>query len=121
MSNGEAKGGSTALSTTSSVTSPATARDVGEAMAFQVVAQATSASVVDASDMLRSVAMISTAAIGTMTANMIQQISLGGGTNDPQKWQDGIEAVQQNLEKMAEIYKTIGTDASDVLKAWKDL
>ena len=119
--SGASGNGGTSLATSGDITSPAVSRDVGEAMAFQVVAQATSSSVIDASDYLRSVAMISTAAIGTMTASMIQQITMGGGPNSPQKWQDGITQIQQNLQDASAVFKQIGTDAADVLTKWKNL
>lgn len=100
---------------------PELSQDIGTAMAFQVVSQATAASVVDGAAYLRGVSMISSAAIGTMTAGMIQQINEGGSPNSPKKWQDAISQVQQNLITASSVYKQIGEDAAAVLKVWKDL
>lgn len=103
------------------VPSLAVSQAVGFGSAIQGVSQAAAAVVVDGSTYLGSVTTVSSAAIATMTAGMVAQVAAGGGPNSPDKYQDGLQAVQKNVQDTAETFTKIGTSAATVLKAFKGL
>lgn len=111
-------------------TPPEDATEVGASMAFQVVSQATSATVVDASQFLRGQSALTQAALASLTARMVQDLnaassgdpsSPSGAPPDLMTWQQAVDTVQKQMEQASCIFKTIGVYSAQVLRQFKDL
>ena len=95
----------------SSNTPPTTQiRQEGAGKAYQAVAQSTALAVQDATDNLRNLSTISSTAQGVAMAQL-----LATGEN---KYAKAIEVAQKMSEAAAQNFKTIGVNASDILKGF---
>jgi len=79
----------------------------GAGKAYQSVAHASSISIQDGIDYLRNVSTIATAGIGVATAKLV-------ATQDPQ-YADIITKLQSAVKDAADITKTIGMNAGNIL------
>ncbi|XOV80980.1 MAG: hypothetical protein ACFHVJ_08520 [Aestuariibacter sp.] len=81
----------------------------GAGKAYQSVAQSTAIAVQDATDSLRNVSTMSTTAMGVAMAQML-------ATGDVAKYSPIIEQANSMMEKSAENFNTIGTNAGKLLQ-----
>lgn len=95
-----------------SVTDWDVAQQQAVGMAFQVVAQASAAAVMDATDYLRSINAVNVAAISTMTARMVED-------RNPGEWKDAIQQANENSAKAAELFETVGRSSAHILNHFK--
>lgn len=95
---------------------------VGATFATQVVSQAASSTVADASQYLRGVSSVSQAALGVLTAQLIallQEPSPDKTTVD--ELNEAIKKCNEQLQTTSTTFKQIGTDAAYVLGQFKEL
>lgn len=98
--------------TTSNSTTPYSShiRQEGAGKSYQSVAQSTAIAIQDATDNLRNINTISSTAIGVAMAQFL-------ATGEP-KYAQAIEMAQKMSTEAASNFKTVGTNASDVLKGY---
>ena len=89
------------------------AQEQAVGMAFQVVAQASAAAVMDATDYLRNMNAVNIAAISTMTAKMVDE---GGNA---EQWAEAIREARKNSEAAATLFQTVGENAAKILQGFK--
>jgi len=83
----------------------------GAGKAYQSVAQSTAIAIQDATDTLRNFSTIGTTAAGVAVAQMV-------ATGDTATFKDVMEQIEKMLTDSANNYKTIGSNASDVLTSF---
>jgi hypothetical protein len=98
----------TSLSTDS--ITPQIIREEGAGKAYQSVAQSMALAIQDATDNLRNINTISATAIGVSMAQFLE-------TKDP-VYAQAIELAMKMSVEAASNFKTIGTNAADVLKGY---
>jgi hypothetical protein len=89
-------------------TPPPPPQTLGTALAHEAVSQAAAMVVQDGAAFLRQVSSVTAAGIAVCTAKMI-------ATQSQSPWTDIITALNKSLATAADTFKTMGTDAANVL------
>lgn len=103
------------------ILNPELAKKTAEANAMQVVSLACASVVVDVSQYVQAVTIVSSAAIGTFTAGMVAQVVATGDPNDPLQFETAIQDMQKNVQATAQTFEQVGEAALNVLAKWKAL